>query len=223
MRRAIQLAVETMVATAGQMQAAPIFIQTPVVDSAVFSDAETAERSADDFSLASPGTVRTVSWRGIYFPTGTPQAVDAFTINFFSESLGAPASLLQSFNVGDAVNRTGSGEFLASVEAFDYTADLGSGIALSGGTTYWMSIFNNTTVDPDDSWWWAFNPSGGNSRYSSDGGVSFPISGSLSLYFILDNENLSAVPEPSTFALLGIGSVCMLAVGVRRRRKNMLA
>ncbi|MAG94737.1 MAG: hypothetical protein CMJ48_13485 [Planctomycetaceae bacterium] len=31
------------------------------------------------------------------------------------------------------------------------------------------------------------------------------------------------VPEPSTFALVGIGSVCMLGVGVRRRRRNMAA
>ncbi len=38
-----------------------------------------------------------------------------------------------------------------------------------------------------------------------------------------DVESLDPVPEPSTLALLGIGSACMAFVGVRRRRKNKAA
>ena len=39
----------------------------------------------------------------------------------------------------------------------------------------------------------------------------------------LDLRDTQVVPEPSTFALLGIGSICMGFAGIRRRRKNKAA
>ncbi|MCP4787102.1 MAG: PEP-CTERM sorting domain-containing protein [Fuerstiella sp.] len=39
----------------------------------------------------------------------------------------------------------------------------------------------------------------------------------------MDLRDTQVVPEPSTFALLGIGSICMGFAGIRRRRKNKAA
>ncbi len=68
----------------------------------------------------------------------------------------------------------------------------------------------------------AEDPTGDWTLLFKDTGAYDPLSvNSWSLTVTTDSG--SPVPEPSTFALLGIGSVCMGFVGVRRRRKNKVA
>ena len=188
--------------------AAVVFSQTPVINTATWSDVDSfGYRVADDFTIGGAETIRSVIWRGMYYASGTPQAVDAFTLNFYADAGGGVGALLGSFNVGNAVNRVDTGlDFDSNVDFYEYTADLGAGMSLGSGT-YWLSVFNDTTADTDDGWYWGTLTSSGNNRLSSDGGVNFSAN-LMTSYFILDNAGQGGggtVPEPTTLLLVGLG------------------
>lgn len=195
--------------------AAPLFSQTPTVNTGTRSDPSSPPILADDFNLSGSATIRSVSWKGMYFPSGSPQATDDFTINFYTDAGGTVGGLLNSFHVGNAVNRTNTGQqFSPGVFFYSYSADLGTGIGL-GASTYWMSVFDNTSADTNDDWYWAVNTGiPGNDRFSFDSGSTWSASG-FTTYFVIDNSNLaSGVPEPAPAFLLAFGLVAFI---LRRR------
>jgi hypothetical protein len=183
------------------VQGATVFSQSPDITTGTRSDAEGVSRSADDFNLGGADTILSVTWRGMYWNNGTPQLVDDFTLNFYNDASGSVGSLISSFNVGNAVNRTDTGLDFLSVDFFEYTADLGAGQAL-GAATYWLSIFNDTTVDSDDSWFWAVESQTGNAQLSNDSGATWGPTGHTT-YFVLDNS--ASVPIPAALWLFGSG------------------
>jgi hypothetical protein len=162
---------------------------------------------ADDFTLASAATVTSVIWRGWYSGSGTPTISDDFTINFYSDASGAdvPDALIQSFVIGDPSSRIDTGlippEFGHNV--FEYVADLGSGINLSSGTTYWMSIYNNTPSNGLEFWAWAGNFSvstGAQTTVSFDLSIWSPTGGvAEETYFQLG----APIPIPAAAWLFG--------------------
>ena len=207
--------------------AALIYTETFIPNTATASDVDFQNESANvaflsyaanDFIPVTGGTITDISWKGFYFSDGTPQASDDFTINFYSDTGGTAGGLLASFNVGDAVNRTGTGQFHSGSEFFSYQADIGAGIDVLSGSTYWVSIFNDTTVDTNDDWYWATNTgmSGpGYARNASTDGISWEVTSSdLPYYFELS----SAVPIPPALWLFGSGLLGL--VGMARYKKS---
>ena len=184
-----------LVFVSGVAPAATIFSQTPTITSAVISDADATIYQANDFSLSSADTVRSVTWRGI----GTPSAAaDSFTISFYSDSSGAPSSALQSFTAINPVSRIDTGlDFSPEADIYEYTANLGSGISLSGSTNYWLSIYNDTSGDTA-TWFWVGAFSGNN--FNSNDLVSWSGPIARENYFTLSN-----VPIPAAVWLFGSG------------------
>ena len=200
----------------------------PSGENAAFSDTDPTGQSpfpvqrADNFSLAPGGTTITdVHWFGAYAFTGTPPASDNFTIQIFDNlAAGGPGSLLHTIPVGN-VGRVDTGMTIEFTDftVFSYAAII-SPITLSSATTYWLSILNSTTNDPNDNWAWATAvDTGGNSRarfLTMPLPPSWGVPQGVELAFALTDDS-STVPEPSTLLLLGSG---LAGVAAWRRRRR---
>ena len=176
--------------------------------------------TANDFIPVIGGTITDVSWWGMYYDNGSPQASDDFTINFYSDTGGTVGGLLATFKVGNAVNRAGTGQLFGDVgngdiEFFSYQANIGAGIDVLPSSTYWISIFNNTTVDTNDNWFWATNinmTGPGHPSYISSDGTSWNVYQPYPSYF-----ELSAIPVPQAFWLFGSGLLGLIGVASRKK------
>jgi hypothetical protein len=184
-----------------------------------WSDLDQGQEMADNFVLgAGDHTITDVSWSGSYYSSNVPVATDAFTIRIFADSLGLPTTVpLLSFNVGNAVNRVDSGinDGYLGLDIYNYSASI-TATTLTAGTTYWLSIVNNTAGNTVN-WLWESSASTGNDAYrsnsSNDWNVASPV---MELAFQL-NDTAPAVPEPETWGML-LAGVGLVGAAARRRR-----
>jgi hypothetical protein len=201
---AVLLAIAT--AHTPSAQAAVVYDNGVVVPTSVFgSDVNFPEYRADNFTLTAGNTTfNTVSWTGLYASTNTPQATDVFTIQLYADSSGLPATTpFATFAVGNAVARTDTGATMfGSFNLYRYTASIDS-TSLTAGQMYWLSVFNNTTVDTNDNWHWGAVSSGDGVAYRLNTSGAFTSSSNNNVDFTLSNN--ASVPEPATFALIGLG------------------
>jgi hypothetical protein len=171
---------------------------------------------AADFVLQNASQITRVSWWGDYVPGNTPPGQDDFTLRIFTDASGTPSSspLLQ-FSLGD-LGRLDTGIDSFGFRVYAYSALLASPAILSGGTTYWLSIVNNTASDTDDDWFWqrVTRFSGTVQQRGDDTSPWEPYSPST-LAFNIEGV---VVPEPSTYALLTVGGVLVLLKRRLRRR-----
>lgn len=195
--------------------AAVIFDQlVDLTVAAMVSDFSYPNQSADDFRLQ-PGasTISDVHWWGFYSPLSTPSVPDNFTIRFFANVAGAPAVIpFAQFNVGH-VGRADTGADVGGQDVYAYSADIAP-LALVAGTTYWLSIVNDTAADTDDHWGWSLAVGGNNHSRDQDGDDWSLFIGEHA--FQLTND-ATAVVEPGTAALLGLG---LAAIGFQLRRRR---
>lgn len=181
------------------------------------SDPDSAGIAADDVLLSTTTMITGVQWTGLYALANTPPIFDDFTISFFGDDAGQPSggAPLATFAVGDAVNRTDSGFDLIldpgppilSADIYQYSAVID--FTMLANTSYWISIVNDTTSDTDDNYFWGLRSDGGNAHFSVDGGSNW-----FDLTDSRTDFRLTAVPEPSSLLLTGIG----IAFSARRRR-----
>ena len=168
------------------------------------------------FSLAPGANVITgVNWTGLYFPSNTHTQSDNFTIQFFADVAGSPAvTPFLSLLIGNP-GRTDTGIDLTGSDLFAYSVDVAP-IVLAPSTVFWLSIFNNTSADSDDNWYWAMQDALGNSHDRGNPADPWlpqvPPVGNRQDFQL---TGPTAIPEPSSFALLAVGVIGLL--GCRRK------
>ncbi len=181
------------------------------------SDAESGRRAADDFTFDSVTHVHGIHFLGRYFSANTPQTTDSFSLVFYhDDGNGRPdtSSVFATVPIVDAT-RTNTGKF----GIFEYSADFSS-VLFPGETRFWLSVFNDTTLDTDDSWGWIGNkltPSifGDNVQFSVDSGDSWGEFGQPNSHLAFELLGQTLAPEP--------GSTCLtlvLALWLTHRRSR---
>jgi len=162
--------------------------------------------TADNFSIAAGAAG---GGGGFYFQnyngiTGWDGKID---YAFHSDSAGAPGSVLAS-GAGNNVVATLSGYnwCCGGGNAWLVTFDLPSTFTASAGTSYWLELGGAGGPNP---WWVTTGP--GNAVYLSYGAVSSQYDHDVAFYLT------SAVPEPDTLALFGLG---LAGLAVARRFKR---
>ena len=185
------------------------------VDTMNASDSTLPNLVADDFLLQAGANVfNRIRWTGVYASGNTPNGPDDFTIEVYADDAGVPSAgpPLYTFAVGQPL-KTDTGDDLGAFDIYAYSAGIAP-LALAPGTTWWLSIVNDTGADADDFWFWAGEGKVGNAQERTSS--QFPWTAAF--LFAADFELLSEVAEPSGLGLLGIG-LAGLAIACRRRRQ----
>ena len=219
----------------GPVRAAVIYSQTtpspPLgASSSIDQGSPTDPKIADNFLFNTPGsaTIRSIRFIGGYGnrtpPPNTPPLnalpSDDFHVMFYADAAGAPGVPLAGgdFHVGPPVQRTPTGGPLLNgiVTPIEYFIDLGTGLNVSAGTPYWLSIVNNP--GPNYGWAWARGAGVYDQQVAATlGDVStgpWSVNTAGGMFFELSDNN---VPEPISFGIFLAGACGMWWMRLIRR------
>ena len=159
------------------------------------------------FQIASSATITQVNFWGDYSDSSLP--TDSFTIRLYLGSTTPGATALATSGTV-TLTRTDTGmQAVRGKEVYFYTATLAAPLQISGGTGYSMAVLN--AVLP---WDWQYGGPGKNFYRNGGEGTVWSTSGNANTNSMQLIGN--AVPEPSTWALFGLGAFGALGMALRR-------
>lgn len=192
-----------------------LYSQAPTTSYAYYSGSGVDYVSYDNFTLGVNGTVTSVTWYGLYvdYTVGS-----YFTIDLFSNSSGAPGTLLSSTTVGNgSPTDTGTYQFPGH-DIYSYSAAINP-FSATAGTEYWLTIISSTSYL---GWGWQ-GGSGGDGVSFADGTTigegTFSVPSDLAFTLSGSTTDTVATPEPSPLLLLGTGILGIAAFSRLRFRK----
>lgn len=166
------------------------------------SDFGSNNQKAARFNISSDATLGSISWLGIYHDNNISTS-DTFTLRLFTESVSGTPDINPSVlnvNVTNTVNRTDTNIDFFGNNLFSYQANLGAGIDLATGTTYWLSIVNNVGTSNVNDWGW-----GASSTSGSQAAARALDTDSWDLSAATFQFELTAVPLPAAFWFMASG------------------
>ncbi len=163
--------------------------------SGAISDVNLPNYVAAPFQLVNNNIVNQVNWSGFYANGNTPMD-DNFVINIWSDNGGVPGTILYSLPIGNTAGRVATSFTIFGIKVYTYEAIIDFDAVAN--TAYHLSIYNDTSADTDDDWFWGYG-STSNIIYESSDNSAFSVSGiSGTLDFALSSEVCPTAVTAST-------------------------
>jgi hypothetical protein len=186
--------------------------------------------NGDDFNVASPTNLESISWWGAYFGpnpndpdtiqlvTVPTDYVDQFSVKIFNSLSATPDS------VDDLIGTLERSVTGSNSDYYLYKLTLSSSLPLLTGN-HFLSIHNTGYSAPDTydyAWFWLSGNASNDVTISTPlpGNSSWdPVSGPLDgMAFSLEGSRIQTIPEPNTLILLLLG--CSMLIIANKAMKN---
>ena len=165
----------------------------------------------DDFTFNGSFEIKQIDWIGSYFNPPQAGTINAWTVNFYTDTGGQPGNPCCSIVVAGNANETFLQYDSVGNPVFAYQMNI-SGCCFDAGTQYWFSLVPDLGYPPQ--WGWETGSGGDGIAYQDFFSNRSQLNNDMA--FQLWGVPCNATPEPGTLALLGTG---VLGLGGLLRRR----